>query len=52
MNCSGYLESFWYAMSAPRYGNGHCTFRKEGSAPITIQEHEPIRKVCVLMVKS
>lgn len=46
------LESLGYTMSAPRSGSSHYTFRKNGSAPITIPKHEPIRKVCVLMVKS
>ena len=57
------LESLGYTMSAPRSGNigykmnapkggsSHYTFRKNGSAPITIPKHEPIKKVYVLMVK-
>lgn len=45
------LESYGYTMYVPRSGSSHCTFRKEGCAPITIPKHEPIKKVYVLMVK-
>ena len=45
------LESLGYTMSAPRSGSSHYTFRKNGSAPITIPKHEAIKKVYVLMVK-
>ena len=45
------LESLGYTMSAPRSGSSHYTFRKNGSAPITIPKHETIKKVYVLMVK-
>ena len=45
------LESLGYTMSAPRSGSSHYTFRKNGSAPITIPKHEPIKKVYVRMVK-
>ena len=45
------LESLGYTMSAPRRGSSHYTFRKNGSAPMTIPKHEPIKKVYVLMVK-
>ena len=45
------LECLGYTMSAPRSGSSHYTFRKNGSAPITIPKHEPIKKVYVLMVK-
>ena len=45
------LESLGYTMSAPRSESSHYTFRKNGSAPITIPKHEPIKKVYVLMVK-
>ena len=46
------LESLGYTMSAPRSGSSHYTFRKNGSAPITIPKHEPIKKVYVLMAKA
>ena len=45
------LEEYGYVMNAPRSGSSHYTFRKNGSAPITIPKHEPIKKVYVLMVK-
>ena len=45
------LESLGYTMGAPRSVSSHYTFRKNGSAPITIPKHEPIKKVYVLMVK-
>ena len=45
------LESLGYTVSAPRSGSSHYTFHKNGSAPITIPKHEPIKKVYVLMVK-
>ena len=45
------LESLGYTMGAPRSGSSHYTFRKNGSAPMTIPKHEPIKKVYVLMVK-
>lgn len=38
-------------MNAPKSGSSHYTFRKDGSMPITIPKHEPIRKVYVKMVK-
>jgi hypothetical protein len=38
-------------MDAPRSGSSHYTFRKRGCQPITIPNHEPIKKVYVEMVK-
>ena len=45
------LESYGYVMYAPRSGSSHYTFRKPGCQPITIQKHEPIKKVYVEMVR-
>ena len=45
------LESYGYQMNAPKGGSSHYTFRKAGCQPITIPKHEPIKKVCVEMVK-
>ena len=45
------LESCGYRMNAPRSGSSHYTFLKPGCAPITIQKHEPIKKVYVEMVR-
>ena len=45
------LESYGDQMKSPRGGSSHVTFRKSGSAPITMPLHEPIKKVYVQMVK-
>ena len=45
------LEYYGYAMSAPRSGSSHRTFRKAGKSPITIPLHEPIKRVYVELVK-
>jgi len=45
------LESYGYEMQAPKGGSSHYTFRKPGAMPITIPEHEPIKKVYVQKVK-
>lgn len=45
------LEAYGYIMTAPKGGSSHFTFRKEGSPPITIPKHEPIKKVYVQMVR-
>ena len=45
------LESYGYEMHTPRSGSSHYTFRKPGCQPITIPKHEPIKKVCVEMVR-
>lgn len=43
--------SYGYEMKAPKGSSSHYTFRKEGCHPITIPKHEPIKRVCVEMVK-
>lgn len=45
------LESYGYEMKRPSGGSSHCTFRKDGCAPITIPVHEPIKVVYVMMVR-
>lgn len=45
------LESYGYVMNAPKGGSSYYTFRKSGCMPITIPEHEPIKKVYVEMVR-
>ena len=45
------LESYGYEMKQPNRGSSHYTFRKDGSMPITIPKHEPIKRVYVLLVK-
>lgn len=46
------LESYGYEMRAPKGGSSHFTFRKPGCQPITIPNHEPIKRVYVEMVKN
>lgn len=45
------LESYGYTMHSPRSGSSHYTFWKPGCQPITIPNHEPIKRVYVEMVK-
>ena len=45
------LESYGYVMNAPKGGSSQYTFSKPGCQPITIPQHEPIKKVYVEMVK-
>lgn len=45
------LQSYGYAVSQPKRGSSHYTFRKAGCNPITIPNHEPIKIVYVRMVK-
>ena len=45
------LESYGDEMNSPKGGSSHFTFRKCGCMPVTIQKHEPIKKVYVEMVR-
>ena len=45
------LEHYGYSMSGPASGSSHKTFRKPGKYPITIPQHEPIKRVYIEMVK-
>jgi hypothetical protein len=45
------LEHYGYTMSGPASGSSHKSFRKAGCFPITIPQHEPIKKVYVEMVR-
>ena len=45
------LEHYGYTMSGPASGSRHKTFRKAGCYPITIPQHEPIKKTYVEMVR-
>ena len=38
-------------MNSPKGGSSHYTFRKDGRRPITIPNHNTIKKVYVEMVK-
>ena len=46
------LEGYGYRMTGPRSGSSHYTFRKEGKSPITIPNHEPIRRAYVELVRA
>jgi hypothetical protein len=45
------LDHYGSSMSGPASGSSHKTFRKPGKYPITIPQHEPIKRVYVEMVK-
>ena len=45
------LVYYGYTMKEPSGGSSHKTFRKEGKPPITIPQHDPIKRVYVEEVK-
>lgn len=45
------LEAMGYTMYQPHSGSSHYTFRKAGSALITIPRHTPINVAYVKMIK-
>ena len=45
------LEAYGYCMERPGSGSSHATFRKKGCPPITIPQHNPIKRVYVEIVK-
>ena len=45
------LESYGYTMGSPAGGSSHRTFRKEGRPPITIPQHDPIKRAYVEKVR-
>ena len=45
------FEEFGYTMNGPAGGSSHKTFRKPGKNPITIPQHEPIKRIYIIMVK-
>ncbi len=45
------LEAYGYEMSQPRGGSSQYTFQKPGRFPITIPNHNPIKRVYVEMVR-
>lgn len=45
------LESYGYQMYGPSGGSSHKTFRKNGESPITIPQHEPIKRAYVEEVR-
>ena len=46
------LEYYGYTMCGPVGGSSHKTFRKPGHYPITIPQHNPIKRAYVEMVKA
>ena len=45
------LEEYGYTISGPSGGSSHKTFRKPGKQPITIPQHDPIKRIYIIMVK-
>ena len=45
------LEHYGYTMSGPAGGSSHKTFRKAGCFPVTIPQHDPIKKAYIEMVR-
>lgn len=45
------LESYGYEGRKPGSGSSHWTFRKQGKAPVTIPESEPIKLAYIKLVK-
>lgn len=45
------LESCGYEGRKPGSGSSHWTFRKQGKAPVTIPENEPIKLTYIKLVK-
>ena len=45
------LEFYGYVMSGPSSGSSHKTFWKPGCVPITIPQHNPIKKAYVERVR-
>ncbi len=45
------VEYYGYTMRGPSGGSSHKTFRKPGKQPITIPQHDPIKRAYVEKVK-
>ena len=45
------LEEYGYTISGPSGGSSHKTFRKPGKQPITLPQHDPIKRIYIIMVK-
>ncbi len=45
------VEYYGYTMSGPAGGSSHKTFRKPGKQPITIPQHDPIKRAYVEKVR-
>ena len=46
------LKHFGYDMRGPSAGSSHKTFRKDGKPPITIPQHDPIKRVYIEELKN
>jgi len=46
------MEAYGYTLTAPSSGSSHRTFRKPGRMPVTIPQHEPIKKAYIIMVRN
>ncbi|MBQ9211343.1 MAG: type II toxin-antitoxin system HicA family toxin [Clostridia bacterium] len=46
------LEHYGYTMNGPASGSSHKTYRKPGKMPITIPQHDPIKRAYVENVKA
>ena len=45
------LEHYGYRMQGPSGGSSHKTFRKPGAPPITIPQHDPVKRAYVELVR-
>ena len=45
------LNYYGYNMQGPSGGSSHKTFRKDGRPPITIPQHDPIKRAYIEEVK-
>ena len=46
------LDYYGYEMRGPSGGSSHKTFRKDGKPPITIPQHDPIKRAYIEDVKN
>ena len=46
------LKYYGYDMRSPSGGSSHKTFRKDGKPPITIPQHDPIKRAYIEEVKN
>ena len=46
------LKHFGYDMRGPSGGSSHKTFRKDGKPPITIPQHDPIKRAYIEELKN
>ena len=46
------LQHYGYDMRGPSGGSSHKTFRKDGRSPITIPQHDPIKRAYIEEVRN